>query len=99
MDSLFYLFNMERTVVLLCVGSIVLACNRTLHERPNILYETEVLKMPNLECLSGEGVIFRNHCCTAPNDRKKDPGERRNCLKDTSCAKTADPLEIECAFK
>lgn len=52
---------------------------KELPEKPNILLimvdyqagedipdETPVLKMPNLQILSEDGIIFRNHICTAP---------------------------------
>lgn len=55
------------------------ACSPELPERPNILLimtdyqagadipgETPVLHMPNLENLSAEGIVFRNHICNAP---------------------------------
>lgn len=69
----------QLSVLLVCVLTVFSACRGKLPEQPNILVimtdyqagedipdETAVLRMPHLQKLSRDGLIFRNHICTAP---------------------------------
>jgi len=67
------------SVLSLLIVLLLPACNRSLPAKPNIIiittdYQawedvpelTPELKMPALDRLYNEGVVFRNHYCTAP---------------------------------